>query len=406
MGNILNIDCWASAHLPKEHFSPGLTRLSQFLAKEIVLSESCEVFTIAGTNGKGETAFFLAELLRRNPRGNFSLFTSPHVHSLKERFNLNGKEISEEECFSLFERVYARMQESQIPLTYFEFMFAAFLIWSLEKGVKQMVLEVGLGGRFDAVNVLKAPRILMSSISRDHQEFLGNSYRSILQDKLGVLHFEKKIFSCLPLRFCRQIVQKACVSQRASHWDVFTQNKAQIERQADYRFNNLCLARAAYHDFCLSGEALPEEEFWDLYYHFKTGRGRREFFQKNGTRIVLSGSHNSDGVRSLLKVFPCKQVSEALWSFSKRDEKDLTCILKIIDEYLDTKSSFAAFEHPKAFDSNKLRSLIDTRPWVSDHKKWISDRVGKQERLFLISGSYYFIAICRLYLKEQGFEKI
>lgn len=144
-----------------------------------------KIVTVAGTNGKGSTATMLAKIL--DTAGiNTGLYTSPHILRFSERIIVGGIEASDDELCSAFEQVY-KAQSLAEPLTFFEFTTLAALLIFKEHDCQVIVLEVGLGGRLDAVNLLDADIVIIPSIGMDHCHILGNTYAQIATEKAGVI---------------------------------------------------------------------------------------------------------------------------------------------------------------------------------------------------------------------------
>ncbi|XVF23969.1 hypothetical protein REPUB_Repub13aG0085700 [Reevesia pubescens] len=149
-----------------------------------------KIIHVAGTKGKGSTCTFTESILR-NCGFRTGLFTSPHLIDVRERFRLDGVEISEEKFLEYFWWCYDRLKEKtnddvRMP-TYFRFLaLLAFKIFAAEQ-VDVAILEVGLGGKFDATNVVQAPIVCgISSLGYDHMEILGNTLGEIAGEKAGI----------------------------------------------------------------------------------------------------------------------------------------------------------------------------------------------------------------------------
>ena len=142
------------------------------------------VITVAGTNGKGSCVAFLEAILRHAGYRTGS-YTSPHLVRYNERIRVEGKTVTDEAICVAFERIDA-CRES-VSLTYFEFGTLAALDIFAREAVDVAILEVGLGGRLDAVNLLDADAVLVTSIGLDHTEWLGDDLNDIAREKAGVL---------------------------------------------------------------------------------------------------------------------------------------------------------------------------------------------------------------------------
>ena len=145
---------------------------------------------VAGTNGKGSVCAFTAQALQDNGY-KVGMFTSPHLVRINERFKINGQDIDDETMLKAFHQVYGLFQgghQELVHASYFEFIFLmGMLIFAWEK-VDYTVLEVGLGGRMDATNVIEKPEVcVIASISLDHTEFLGDTPAQIASEKAGII---------------------------------------------------------------------------------------------------------------------------------------------------------------------------------------------------------------------------
>jgi dihydrofolate synthase/folylpolyglutamate synthase len=148
---------------------------------------ACPVVTVTGTNGKGSTAAMLEAMLRA-AGWRTGLYSSPHLSRYNERVRIAGIEASDDALVSAFEAVEdARTRSSPaVPLTYFEFGTLAALELFAASAPDALVLEVGLGGRLDAVNVVDADVAIVTSVDLDHQDYLGDTREAIGREKAGV----------------------------------------------------------------------------------------------------------------------------------------------------------------------------------------------------------------------------
>lgn len=162
----------------------GLDRVLLVLRRLMPRRPRARIITVAGTNGKGSTVACLEALLLACRR-RVGAYTSPHLSRYNERVRINGREVSDEALVAAFERIES--VRGSTSLTYFEFgTLAAFLVMEAE-GLEDWVLEVGLGGRLDAVNVLDPDLAFIASVDIDHAAWLGNDRESIGFEKAGIL---------------------------------------------------------------------------------------------------------------------------------------------------------------------------------------------------------------------------
>ena len=161
----------------------SLERVREVAARLRLLEWHCPIAIVAGTNGKGSTATLLAQLLHAAGR-RVGLFTSPHLLRYNERVQIDAVPVSDGALIDAFERIESA--RGAVTLTFFEYGTLAALIAFRAAKIEAMVLEVGLGGRLDATNILDADVALLCSIGLDHRQWLGETLEAIGAEKAGV----------------------------------------------------------------------------------------------------------------------------------------------------------------------------------------------------------------------------
>lgn len=191
MDNLNTLDDWL-AHCERLHPTPidlGLARV-QSVAQRMGLHFDCPVITVAGTNGKGSSCAMLeAILLQAGYRT--GVYTSPHLVHFEERCRIRGEIARAEALLPHFARVEALRGETS--LTYFEFTMLAIMSLMAASGLDVVILEVGVGGRLDSVNIIDADCALITSIDLDHTELLGPDRESIGREKAGIMRAGKPV---------------------------------------------------------------------------------------------------------------------------------------------------------------------------------------------------------------------
>lgn len=168
----------------------GLTRIG-VVAKQLNIDfATSTVITVAGTNGKGTTCAFLENaLLAQNIT--CAVYSSPHIERFNERLRLNRNEVNDEALVDAFEQIESK--RGDISLTYYEYTtLAAFLVLMAEQP-EVIILEVGLGGRLDATNIIDADVAVITTIDLDHQAFLGNTREAIGFEKAGIMRSNRPV---------------------------------------------------------------------------------------------------------------------------------------------------------------------------------------------------------------------
>ncbi|MBA2404000.1 MAG: hypothetical protein H0V66_04445 [Bdellovibrionales bacterium] len=380
-----NLEQWVLKHYGMEVFTPGLERMNHALTNLKTGLARSRIVTIAGTNGKGETTHRLGRLFHSST---FCTWTSPHIHSVTERFSSEEGDISTAELEKLLIESHEIVQQEKFQLTYYEFLFFVFCRWAQKRSPELLFLEVGLGGRMDAVNVLDAELVLLTSISRDHQEFLGNRYDLVLAEKLGVLRTGATLISFLDLNYLRERAVAYANKLNAHHIDL--ENKIKLS-PFEFSKRNQFLAYAA---SCHLRKTPLLEENWISSPEILSSRGE---IIHGLNQWWLFGSHNVDGVRKLIQFLHSANYNSKespftaiVTSFSKRNEKDIRIMLKMLKQAHLGKVFVTAFKHPKACPQDVLEKLTADEGLTFVEN--ISDHVqGWTHQKILVLGSYYLL---------------
>lgn len=364
----IEIEKWLEKTAGLEFFDPGLDRIKNFIGLTDS-APSSKIITIAGTNGKGSVARLLAYNLSQN--SSVALFTSPHLLKINERFKLGDKNISDTDL----EKYLKQVHSTGIKLSYYEYLFAAFLLWLKNAWPDYIVLEVGLGGRLDATNALDADIAVLTSIGRDHQEILGRGYKKILLEKIAVAKKDKFLISGFKLEYLNQLV------------DIYTQNNGikwhKVKFNQNYKTHNKSLVQKVFDTLQIKEIVadLPASK------DFGESSRKSEFF----------GSHNPAAVRKLVHFLRQEHYNIdklgydlLVLSFSKRDKKDLVTMLKMFDSLrpeVVKKIIVTSFDHFKAEKASVLKEIcIENGFEFVDN---IEVEIRKADSL-IASGSNYF----------------
>ena len=167
--------------------SLGLDRVLQ-VKNLLQLDPGFPIITVGGTNGKGSTCAFLETILNI-ARYRVGCYTSPHLLSYNERVHINCRPVDDAALVRVFQKIEAARHD--IPLTYFEYGTLAAMQLFIEAGLDAAILEVGLGGRLDAVNAFDADCAVVTSVDFDHMDYLGNTREQIAFEKAGIFRSGK-----------------------------------------------------------------------------------------------------------------------------------------------------------------------------------------------------------------------
>lgn len=381
----MDLTAWLLTHYGQEQMNPGLDRIKLTLKDIFPELNKLRIVIIAGTNGKGETTLRLSELLKSHQ---YCTWTSPHIIRLTERFRSEEGEIDQEVLEKLILECHKKVEEHQYKLSYYEFLFFVFCTWAERRSPEFLLLEVGLGGRLDAVNVFDAEMVLLPSISRDHQEILGRRYDQILKEKLGTLRPTTSLIHFLDRQYLIERARSIADSVGAR---TISLNDTLNIPDFDFSRRNLALATAA---FCqLFGQDFSQKE-WNLV----PGLENRGEVVKGSNEWFFYGSHNVDGMRKLIQFlhsetynFKRSRFDTVIAAFSKRDSSDLKVMMRMLSKSGLGNVVVTTFDHPKAATVVEIEKLSreEGLSFVKDIENYVHGQ-NKNQRM-LVTGSYYFL---------------
>ena len=271
---------------------------------------------IGGTNGKGSTAIMAATILQAAGY-RVGLYTSPHLVDFRERIRVNGAMIPEERVVELTQRIQSETG-SMGPLTFFEFTTGMAFQYFAEEKIDVAVIEVGLGGRFDATNVLEPLGVLITNIACDHEQYLGHSLSSIAYEKSGIIKKGGSVIVGPMGDAPRQVIESFAAEQRAvpyrwdtdfhiahepdqefsyhgSHWNF---SGLSCSLLGDHQRVNAACALALLEIGALKGLKVPESAIRQGLTDVRWG-GRLETVSLRPS-IILDGAHNTAAAQVLV----------------------------------------------------------------------------------------------------------
>lgn len=304
----------------------GLERIRRVAARLGVLNLGCPVITVAGTNGKGSTVALTAAILR-SAGLRVATYTSPHLISYNERFQIDGHCVDDQALCQAFRQI--EKLRNEISLSYFEFGTLAALLLFKQAPLDVVILEVGLGGRLDAVNCIDADLAIISMIDLDHMEYLGNTREAIAYEKAGILRAQSpcvcgdfsipttlidvaQSLTCPLYRQAREFTYQLSTSMDSWSWHSQQQSLTHLP------IPNIELQNAA---TVLQAIELLETQFSISRIAIEQGLkqvflpGRFQVIDKDARQIILDVAHNPAGGRCLAKrltAYPCSGKTYAL----------------------------------------------------------------------------------------------
>lgn len=369
-----------------------------------------KIIHITGTNGKGSTSTIIETVLLE---AGYSVgkYTSPHILKFNERIRANGKDISDEEIALTYEKVKNAIKNIGITPTFFEVTTAMMFLYFAEKKVQYAVLEVGMGGRFDATNVADGDIAVITNVSLDHTEYLGKTIYDIAFEKAGII--KEKSFVVVGdsnKEFLKAVSEKkkTFVNTEEKYKDVkynlnfknfmteiyISEKKFNLSLFGDYQVKNFLCAYEALKHLGISDDIIKKavsKVVWQC---------RFERFSQNPLTI-LEGAHNIDGILNLKKILTHEyRPDEIVMIVSILKDKKVKEMLEVCESFSDKIILTSLSDNPRGLSGEKLLEYTDKSSVFSvedDIKKAYETAEKSNRRIIVVCGSFY---TCERFKKE------
>lgn len=375
--------------------------------------DKLKVIHIAGTNGKGSTANFIANTLALKVK--CGLFTSPYMVEINEEVKINGKPISDKDFFRYIEMIKPiceRLDEINLKNTYFEVMTALMFKYFYDKKVDVCVVETGLGGRLDSTNIVKKPiASLITTISMDHTNILGNTIEEIAKNKAGIIKENVPVFIYPQDKQALDIIIKEAREKNAKIYDFkFNEIKIKNENESfnefDFRsYKNIktsLIGKIQIYNACNAINLL--DYFKDEFnldkktikkgIYESTNPGRLQIISKDPI-VLIDGSHNKESIDALINSLKNFQYDKLIVGFSVLKDKDYKYIIEKLSHIAD-EIVITSVDNPRAFEICELEKIVKEK---SLNVKAIKDRKNAYEYTKSKAGSNDLVLWCgSLYL--------
>lgn len=374
----------------KFYINLGLERINDALERLGNPQNNMKIIHIAGTNGKGSVASTLANILKYTGF-NVGLYTSPHLVEYTERIKINNEEISKED----FAKYISDVCNIADNLTEFEILTATAFKYFSDKKVDYVVLETGLGGRYDATNVCKNTLAIITSISLDHTDRLGDTYEQIAYEKAGIIKENSTVITAsynngfttikdiakeknaklIPINYEVKMIYKNGV------------NYAMIDNQ-QYEFPLLGLYQKQNLALVLEACKVLNISFVAIEQGLKTAKwpARLEYIKEKN--ILIDGAHNPDSAQELRKSLDFYFKNEKkIFIYSTIDTKDYKAIADILFAP-DDEIYYLNFNHKNAVN---YEQYVKDVPHLNIKRVENLDELLRRKELKVITGSLYMI---------------
>jgi len=384
---------------------------------------------VAGTNGKGSTAA-MTESMLRTAGVTTGLFTSPHLVSFTERIRVNGREIPEADVVALADVV--RKAAAEIPdfsPTFFEVTTAMALLYFRKMQVDWAVIEVGMGGRLDATNILMPEAVVITGIDIDHREFLGETLQQIAAEKAGIIKQGRPVITALQHPGAMEVLVRKAAEAGAVLYafgkdfsaDVTAEDLTgiRIDYQGASSYKGLVVQLAGRHQAMNAAMAVRTIEeitraFPALRCDIARGLGLvnwpgRLQFVKEHPPLLIDGAHNPQAA-AVLAAFLKKALdlySRIILVMGIMADKDregiMRPLLPLASEIIFTAPAYGRAASPEelAAQARSLGSFSRTAPTVSDALA-MAEELAIHGDLIVVTGSFYTIGEVQEALGRKG----
>ena len=331
---------------PPEHTRELLSRLGN-------PQEGIKIIHVAGTNGKGSVCAYLNAMLLAGGKKT-GLFTSPHLVRINERFQINGEDVSDEQFLNAFLKVEKAAKEYEAEgeghPSYFETLFLMGMLIFKEAGVEYLVMETGLGGRLDATNVVEKPlACIITSISRDHTEYLGDTLEAIAGEKAGIIKAGIPVVIGETTPETKPVFLQKAAEEKAPI--IFAEDtmkndypKMKTELQGLYQIKNTRTILAAMPLLKEDAYRIHEQSIRSGFAHVCEGTGIMGRWQKlqAAPLLICDTGHNVGGITYIVEQLKQQTYRQLHIIIGMVNDKDISGVLSLLPKdatYYFTKAS-------------------------------------------------------------------
>lgn len=405
----------------------GLSRMEELLEKLGNPHQKLKYIHLAGSNGKGSTLHYIKEMLITEGY-TIASFTSPYLEEINEQLRINDENISDEDFIATFQELSHVIQEMDLVgngPTQFEILTAMAFVYFNHRAVDLVLLEAGLGGRLDSTNVIVPLVSIITSISLEHTNILGNTLAEIASEKAGITKAGIPIISGVTSTEPAQVIEQTAQSLKAPYIqltkDILVGDFNQTDSTQSFTFSmgdtvfeNLELQMLGHHQvnnaaLAVTAVTLLEDVFPISESSIREGlrkakwKGRFEKISDKPT-IIIDGAHNEAGIGVLLETLRTQYPNRNYrFVFSALRDKNYSKMIHLLDE-VAADMVITEFAHERATSAEKLfeQSHHEKKRMEKDWKKAIDVvlQQSKEDDVIVVTGSLYFLAMVREYLLE------
>jgi len=284
---------------------------------------------IAGTNGKGSTAHMLASILQESGK-KVGLYTSPHLKDFRERIKINGEMIAQKDVMNFVKENQKKFEKME--LSFFEYTVAMAFNYFAKQKVDIAIIETGLGGRLDSTNIIKPELAIITNISLDHTNLLGDTIEKIATEKAGIIKNETPVIIGRRQKETTYIFKNIAKEKNANLIYASTQKGYASDLKGKYQKENINTVITAIKQLQKQGWAITEDDI--EHGLLKTAAntqllGRWQTLRSN-PQIICDTAHNEDGIKEIAKQLSNSKYEQLHIVFGTVGDKNLDTILNYL----------------------------------------------------------------------------
>ncbi len=377
----------------------GLDRVQELLRSLGEPQARLDVVLVAGTNGKGSTSAMLSSI--GSAAGyRTGLYTSPHLESVRERIRVNGGAITEERLAAVLGRV---LEAADGSATYFEALTAAALVEFVDRGVELAVLEVGLGGRLDATNVVDPMLSVITEIGLDHREHLGDTLAEIATEKAGILRAGVPALGAVSDREAREAIERRAEELGTTvEWVVGgapEEGRPPLRLPGAHQLDNLALAVRVAERLARLGWKRIDRASIEAGVAGCRWPGRLEWVDLAAAgRVLLDGAHNPSAARALGRYLE-EAVDDFTLVFGALADKEVERMLPALAKGAE-RVVFTTPRSPRAIPPEELAARMELQAEVVPEPLEAVKQALGWGRPVVVCGSLYLVGEVRARLRE------
>lgn len=387
---------------------------------------------IAGSNGKGSTLNALKEILTAEGL-QVGSFISPHLEKVNERIMMNDVMITDEQFIQYMNDIYPLLQTGEVGdgSNFFEILTVIAFMFYNDMKVDIALIETGIGGKFDSTNVLTPLLSILTSISLDHTQILGDTVEEIAEEKAGIIKQLVPVISAVKDKNAVAVIEQKAELEKAPIYqlykDFLIENVTQEMNQqrfsyqiGDDKLKDISLKMMGHHQVENASLAVTAALLLNKYYGFTISEESIRFglnksswaarFEEVLPNVIIDGAHNPAGMEVLIKTIQQRYESKNIHVvFTALQDKDISSVLHMLDEIA---SSITITEiHVKNAATGKHIFEATNHPQKQLILNWedaIEEALAKVDdtNIVLVTGSLYFMSLARPYLKQKAQAKV